>query len=439
MISRFDRRKLLAGAAGIGAAAALSTKASTTYAAPALIQSGPTEVLYWGSFSGNLGERELELVTKFNEEHTDIQINYQFQGTYEETAQKLNAAIQANQAPDISLLSDVWWFRYYLANAIAPLDDLAAAAGVDFTDYVDSLINEGNRDGAQYWIPFARSTPLFYYNTDAYAEVGLTEAPTNWDQIVEVAPELVRMDGGTMSRSAFAHPDGASYVAWLFQGVTWQWGGEYSDADFNIKINEEGAVAAGEFYRSTVADGWASVAVDPNVDFQNGFTASIMASTGSLAGITANATVPFATAFLPQGPVGGGVCTGGAGLAILNSSEKQEAAFQVVSWMTSPESTAWWSQNTGYMPVRKSAVEGESMQAFFADNPNFKTAVDQLGVTRQQDAARTFIPGGDQIIGGGLEEILINGSDAQSAFDDVAATLTEEAQAVIEALGERRG
>jgi sn-glycerol 3-phosphate transport system substrate-binding protein len=228
-------------------------------------------------------------------------------------------------------------------------------------------------------------------------------------------------------------------VAWLFQGVTWQWGGEYSDADFNIKINEEGAVAAGEFYRSTVADGWASVAVDPNVDFQNGFTASIMASTGSLAGITANATVPFATAFLPQGPVGGGVCTGGAGLAILNSSEKQEAAFQVVSWMTSPESTAWWSQNTGYMPVRKSAVEGESMQAFFADNPNFKTAVDQLGVTRQQDAARTFIPGGDQIIGGGLEEILINGSDAQSAFDDVAATLTEEAQAVIEALAERRG
>jgi sn-glycerol 3-phosphate transport system substrate-binding protein len=430
---------MIKGAAGVGAAAALSAKASSTYAAPALIQSGPTEVLYWGSFSGNLGERELELVTKFNDEHTDIQINYQFQGNYEETAQKLNAAIQANNAPDISLLSDVWWFRYYLANAIAPLDDLAGAAGVDFSDYVDSLINEGNRDGAQYWIPFARSTPLFYYNTDAFSEVGLTEAPKNWDELVAVAPELVRMDGDTMSRSAFAHPDGASYVAWLFQGVVWQWGGEYSDADFNIKINEEGAVAAGEFYRSSVADGWASVPVDPAVDFQNGFTTSILASTGSLAGITANATVPFATAFVPEGPNGPGVCTGGAGLAILNSSEKQDAAFEVVSWLTSPDNTAWWSQNTGYMPVRKSAVESESMQAFFADNPNFRVAVEQLGITRQQDAARTFIPGGDQIIGGGLEEILINNTDAQTAFDDVAATLTEEAQAVIEALEERRG
>ncbi len=309
----------------------------------------------------------------------------------------------------------------------------------DFSDYVDSLIGEGNRDGVQYWVPFARSTPLFYYNKEAFAEVGLTEAPTTWDELVAVAPDLVQMDGDTVARSAFAHPDGASYVAWLFQGVVWQWGGEYSDADFNIKINEEAAVAAGEFYRSSVADGWATVPVDPENDFAQGFTTSILASTGSLRGITDTATIDFGTAFLPEGPVGPGVCTGGAGLAILNSSEKHEAAFQVMSWLSSAESTAWWSQNTGYMPVQKAAVESEEMQAFFEENPNFKVAVDQLATTRAQDAARVFIPGGDQIIGGGLEEILINGGEVQSAFDAVAAELTEEAIPVLEALEERRG
>ena len=438
MISRFDRRKMLKGAAGATVGAAL-LKASPTYANVNLIQGGPTEVLYWGSYSGNLGEAELALVNKFNDEHTGVQINYQFQGSYEETAQKLTAAIQANQAPDICLLSDVWWFRFYLANAIAPLDDLASASGLDLTDYVDSLIEEGNRDGSHYWIPFARSTPLFYYNKEAFAEVGLTEAPKTWDELVAVAPDLIQMDGSTLARSAFAHPDGASYVAWLFQGVVWQYGGEYSDDDFNIKINEAGAVAAGEFYRSSVADGWASVPVDPENDFAQGFTTSILASTGSLRGITDTATIDFGTAFVPEGPEGPGVCTGGAGLALLNSSEKQEAAFEVVSWLTSPENTAWWSQNTGYMPVRKSAVESEEMQAFFADNPNFKVAVDQLAVTKAQDAARVFIPGGDQIIGGGLEEILINGGEVQTAFDDVAAELTEEAGPVLEALEERRG
>jgi sn-glycerol 3-phosphate transport system substrate-binding protein len=102
--------------------------------------------------------------------------------------------------------------------------------------------------------------------------------------------------------------------------------------------------------------------------------------------------------------------------------------------VTSTEGTTFWSQNTGYMPVRKSAIESEEMQAFFAENPNFKTAVDQLPLTRPQDAARVFIPNGDQIIGAGLERITINFEDPQAVFDEVANTLTEEAQPVIEAI-----
>jgi sn-glycerol 3-phosphate transport system substrate-binding protein len=188
-----------------------------------------------------------------------------------------------------------------------------------------------------------------------------------------------------------------------------------------------------------VANGWAATPDEPETDFTSGLTASLMASTGSLRGIANDATFDFGTALLPEGPAGFGCCTGGAGLAILNNSEKKEAAFELVSWLTAPENTAWWSQNTGYMPVRKSAVESEEMQAFFAENPNFKVAVEQLALTKPQDAARVFIPNGDQIIGAGLEQILISQDDVQAAFDDVAATLTEEAQPVLEALAELQG
>ena len=79
------------------------------------------------------------------------------------------------------------------------------------------------------------------------------------------------------------------------------------------------------------------------------------------------------------------------------------------------------------MPVRKSAIESEEMQAFFAENPNFKTAVDQLPLTKPQDSARVFIPNGDQIIGSGLERITVNREEAQPVFNDVAATLTYKA------------
>ena len=117
-----------------------------------------------------------------------------------------------------------------------------------------------------------------------------------------------------------------------------------------------------------------------------------------------------------------------------STPEKQEAAFQYIKFATSPETTTFWSQNTGYMPVRKSAVESDEMQAFFEENPNFRTAVEQLPMTQPQDSARVFIPNGDQIIGAGLERIVINGEEPQPVFDEVANTLTQEAQPVLEAI-----
>lgn len=445
MSGTLNRRSLLTAAAGAGAAAVIAPVSKrSAFAAPAVIQdTGSTiDVLYWGSFADELGRAEQAIVQMFNESQQNVRVEYQFQGNYEETAQKVTAALQARQAPDVSLLSDVWWFKFYLNNTLAPLNDFIAANGVDTADYVDSLYNEGVRDGVSYWLPMARSTPLFYYNKEAYAEVGLDTAPENWADLVAVAQELVQKDGDTVTRSAFAHPNSASYIAWLFQGVIWQYEGSYSDPDFTIRINEPNGVEAGEFYRSSVADGWATTPADPETDFSNGLTASIMASTGSLRGLTETIgdNFAFGTAFLPEAKTFG-CCTGGAGLAILAGSppEKQEAAFKFIEYVTSPEGTTFWSQNTGYMPVRKSAIESEEMQAFFAENPNFKTAVDQLPLTKPQDSARVFIPNGDQIIGAGLERITVNREEAQPVFDDVAATLTEEAQPVLEALAALTG
>jgi sn-glycerol 3-phosphate transport system substrate-binding protein len=440
MGSRFDRRLLLKSAAGAGAAAAL-TKASPIYAAPAIIQSGPTEVLFWSSFSANLGESMQALVDEFNASQSEIVINNQFQGSYEETAQKITAALPANQGPDMSILSEIWWFRFYAAQALAPLDDLISGAQLDTADYVDSLINEGNRGGAQWWIPFARSTPLFYYDKQAFAEVGLNESPKTWDEFVAVAPELVRKDGDTTTRHAFAHVTAAGYIAWHFQGVVWQWGGRYSDENFDIMIDEEPAVAAADFYKKSVGDGWANMSSDATADFNSGLATAMFASTGSLGGVMQNATVDVGTGFFPEGPAGFGCCTGGSGLSIFKNAapEKQAAAFEFMKWATTPEKTTWWSQNTGYMPVRKSARDSEDMQAFFAENPNFKVAVEQLQFTKPQDPARIYIPNGDQIIGTALEQIMIEQDDAAAVFENTAFELEDEAQPVLEQLSEIEG
>ncbi|RIK34130.1 MAG: ABC transporter substrate-binding protein [Chloroflexi bacterium] len=443
---RMNRRQLLKGlgaGAGVLALAACApappgaSPAASSGAAGSAPAAEPVTVVLWSSFTGKNGEAETALVEQFNESQGDVFIDYQFQGSYEETAQKVTAALQARTAPDISLLSDVWWFKFYLNQVLVPFDDLAAAADVDLTDYQDPLINEGLRQGQNWWIPFARSTPLFYYNKEKWDAAGLPDrGPETWDEFIEWADQLVEYEGDTIKTAAFAHPDGASYIAWLFQGVAWQFGGKYSDPDFTMHMTDEKTVAAGQFYHDTVHTyKWAVPSKDVAADFIAGLTASAMMSTGSMGGIKANAEFEFGTAFLPKKEQFG-CSTGGAGLAILTScpEEKRPAAMQYIAFASNPESTTFWSQNTGYMPVRKSAVESEAMQSYFVEFPQFKTAVEQLPLTQPQDAARVFVPNGDQIIGKGLERITVQNEDVATVFAEVNATLEEEAAPVIEAL-----
>lgn len=84
----FSRRSVLTGVAGAGVGAVAANKRSTAFAAPAVIQEtgSKVSVVYWGSFSGTLGEAEQAIVDMFNESQDDVALEYQFQGTYEETA-----------------------------------------------------------------------------------------------------------------------------------------------------------------------------------------------------------------------------------------------------------------------------------------------------------------------------------------------------------------
>lgn len=442
MTNHISRRSLIKGAAGAaaGAAALGVSKRSTAFAAPAVIQEtgSQVKVLFWSAFGGKNGEVEQEVIKRFNESQQDVVVEYQFQGTYEETAQKVIAALQARQAPDIAVLSEANWFRFYANQYLAAMDEFIAAEELDTTDYVESFLTEGQRQGKQWWMSFARSTPLFYYNKQMWQAAGLEDrGPKTYTEFAEWGPKLVKRDGSKVSQWGFLHAPAVDYLSWPFQGTIWAFGGAYSDEDFTVRITEPNAIKAAEWLRSTVTGGWSAPSQDRTTDFENGVTASIMQSTGQIGRITTNTAgkFEFGTAFLPS-EMNPGCPTGGAGLGILSTSptEKQQAAFKYIAFATSPEITTFWSQNTGYMPVRKSAGESPEMQTFYETNPNFRTAVEQLATTKPQDPARRFIPAGDRIIGDGLEQITVNQAEVQPTLEKVKTDLEEAAEPILEQL-----
>jgi sn-glycerol 3-phosphate transport system substrate-binding protein len=372
---------------------------------------------FWSNHPGSSKPIETELIKAFQSEH-DITVRLVDAGAnYEELAQKFNAALTGGDVPDVIVASDVTWFNFALNDAITPMDDLWKSNDVDADAYVDSLREDYNFEDKHYALPYARSTPLFYYNKAMWSAAGLPDrGPETWAEFAEWAPKLMSANKG---KAPLVLPDGSNYLDWYFQGMIWTFGGAYSK-EWEPAFTDPKSLEAGQFLQDQVKAKHILISNDANNQFGAGQGAALLQSTGTLKGLTETAKFEFGTAFLP-GPRPG--CpTGGAGLAIPNkiSDERKEAAMKFIAFVTNTDNTVKFAQATGYMPVQKDALEHADTKAYLEKNPNARTALEQLEFTKSQDYARVFIPGGGARIGGGLDRITTGGQDVKTVFQSLS-------------------
>lgn len=370
----------------------------------------------WSNHPGGSKDVETELIEAFEAEHgIDVQL-VSAGASYEEVAQRFNAALTGGELPDVLVVSDVTWFNFALTDAIAPMDELWKTVDVDSAGYVDSLREDYAFEEQHYALPYSRSTPLFYYNKEMWRAAGLPDrGPETWPQFAEWAEKLKSANPDV---APMVLPDGSNYLDWYFQGMIWTFGGAYSD-EWEPTFTSAESLEAGRFLQEQVNKGHIAISNDANNQFGAGQAASLLQSTGSLGGLSETAGFEFGTAFLP-GPQPG-VPTGGAGLAIPARIDqaRQEAAMEFIAFVTNTDNTVTFSQATGYMPVRKDAVDHPDTQAYLEENPNARTAIEQLQVTAPQDYARVFVPGGGARIGAALDRITTGGEDVQKVFEEL--------------------
>jgi len=120
-----------------------------------------------------------------------------------------------------------------------------------------------------------------------------------------------------------------------------------------------------------------------NNAFFGGQAAMIVSSTGSLSFIRQNMKTPYRVAFIPRN-LRNAVPIGGASLIIPkgNSPEREQAAWKLIKWLTSPEISGGWSRFTGYFAPPKAAYDLPEMKEFLDKNPDAKVALDQLRYAR---------------------------------------------------------
>jgi ABC-type glycerol-3-phosphate transport system substrate-binding protein len=381
-----------------------------------------TRVVFWTAYGGANGKAVDKLVAKFNESQQDVYVEVQFQGSYDDVAQKVAAALIAKQAPDLAILSDVTWERFFLNEALEPLNSY-------FTDgfgpavFQEKLFGEYVVKGQSWAVPFARSTPILYYNREAFAKAGLPDrAPRTWTELRSWGPQLAKVQSGgrSLRTLAFAKVDGD----WQFQGNVWQFGGAYSKG-LDVTIDEAGAVAAGEWQRQMVHDDkLAYMASSPSTDFANGLVAMIQESTGGLKSMTSKAKFKVGAGFIPS-EVASGLATGGGGIGMMRniSSERKQAAAKFLEFLAVPENSAYWTTQTGYLPVVDAAREVPSLKKLITDQPNYGVAIAQLTNARQQDAVRLYGRNANVAIYTGLQQIYADNAAPKKVFASVAGRL----------------
>jgi len=426
-------RRSLIGMAGAGSAAlALGACAGGSTSAGGGGNGGGEEgdgtIQFWSNHPGSSKDLEQQIIDAWNEENPDTPAKLIDGGaSYEELGQKFNAALAGGGLPDLIVASDVTWFNFAFTGTTTALDDLWTEAGIDSDDFVDTLREDYAYDGKHYGMPYSRSTTLMYFNSEVMEKAGLPtdRGPETWEEFAEWAPKMLEANDG---KPALTVPDGSNYLDWYFQGMIWTFGGAYSD-EWTPTFTEQGSIDAATFLQEQVAAGHIAIEKDANNTFALGNASALLQSTGSLGGLTETAEFDFRTTYLP-GPTPG-AATGGAGVAIPAgiSDERKLMAVKFADFLTNTKNTIMFSQATGYMPVRKSAMDDPEEQKYLEENPNAMTAIQQLSEnTAPQDSARVFVSGGGQRIGAGLDRIAIGGEDVASVMED----LQTETQEVID-------
>lgn len=380
------------------------------------------KITFWTNHPGGSMDIEKQIVADFKKE-SGIDVELVTAGAnYEEVSQKFQTAQNSDEVGDMVVVSDATWFTNFANDSLLPVDKVLESAESDTSTYQETLFDDYLYEDAHYAVPYARSTPIFYYNKDHYKKAGLDDkAPATWE---DVKANSEKLQEKKTAKSALSYPKEDAYPAWILGNMVWGYGGGWSnDWDMSAMTSPE-TVEAVQFAQDSTKDGWANVSSGvPEDDFAAGATSQVLGSTGSLAGILESADFEVGVGFLPGGPkeTDKVVPTGGAGVGISakSSPEEQLASAMFLDYLTNSENTATFSEGTGYLPVRTDA----DMSKVYEKTPQFEVAVDQLEKTRTQDPGRVLLPGGDTTIAKSLQKILTSDADVteelQGAQDEL--------------------
>jgi sn-glycerol 3-phosphate transport system substrate-binding protein len=402
-------------------------------AAPAQAQ---TEIHWWHSMGGALGEKVNEVAAKFNASQKDYKVLPVYKGQYPESMTAAIAAFRAGNAPHILQVFEVGTATMMAARgAIVPVAKVMADSGEPFDPkaYLPTVAGYyTDLKGNMLSFPFNSSTALFYINKDALKKAGLEPvAPKTWKEFGAVADKL--KGAGQQCVYTTAWPSWVhieNFSAWHNVPIgTKQNGMGGFDTQFSVNsplhvrhITMLGELAKkGEFtYAGRTNQG--------DAKFASGECALFTGSASAQAGIKKAAKFEWSAHFLPyyddvKGAPQNSII-GGASLWVMGGKKPPEykGVAKFFAFLSRPEVQMDWHVSTGYVPVTLAAFELTRKSGYYEKEPGALVTIQQLTHKPPTENSKGLRFGnfvqGREVIEEEMEAVFAGRKDAKSALDD---------------------
>jgi len=367
--------------------------------APAQAQ---TEIQWWHSMGGALGEWVNDLAKDFNASQKEYKIVPTFKGSYDESMTAAIAAFRAGNAPHVLQVFEVGTATMMASKgAIVPVGDVMKKAGVTFDPgaYVPAVAGYYTApDGRMLSFPFNSSTTVFHYNKDAFKAAGLdpNQPPRTWPEVALAA--------GKLRASGHKCPFTTSWVSWTQLESFSAWhntefatkGNGMRGFDARLTFNSPLHVRHIENLANMAKTGlfvYKGRGNAADATFVSGECAMITGSSALYGNVKRNGKFANGIGTLPYYPDVAGApqntVIGGASLWVMSGKKDVDykGVAQFFAFLSKPEEAAKSHQRTGYLPLTKASYELTEKSGFYKQNPGTDVSVEQM-IRKTTDKSR---------------------------------------------------
>jgi sn-glycerol 3-phosphate transport system substrate-binding protein len=395
-----------------------------------------TEIQWWHSMGGALGERVNALATQFNESQKEYKVVAVYKGQYPVSMTAAIAAFRAGNAPHILQVFEVGTATMMAAKgAIVPVAKVMTDAKEPFDPkaYLPTVAGYyTDLKGNMLSFPFNSSTALFYINKDAFKKAGLEpKAPNTWKELRATAEKLKAAGQEcvyTTGWPSWVHIE--NFSAWHNVPIgTKQNGMGGLDTQFTINspLHVRHVSMLGDMAKKGLFT-YAGRTNQGDAKFSSGECAMFTGSASAQAGIRKAGKVDWSAHFLPYHDDVKGApqnsIIGGASLWVMGGKKPAEykGVAKFLAFLSRPEVQKEWHTGTGYVPITLAAYELTRKSGYYDKEPGAETTIKQL--TNKTPTANSkglrfgnFVQG-RTVIEEEMEAVFAGKKEAKVALDD---------------------